>query len=304
MLREVARVLADDFGKRVVVVDTSNEIAGDGDIPHPAIGDARRMQVRTPARPAQRHDRGGREPHARGDRHRRDRDRARGPGRTHHRRARRAAGGHGPRQHARQPDAEPDPLRPGRRALPRSPWATRRRAGAAPRRRCWSARLHPPSTSWWRSSSGTASSSTATWRRRWTPSCAATWFRPRRAGGTTRARCMPPTKYDYRISETEAGNPAFAPLEPLGGYGAFSGRGRAGGGYGGGTGLRPLPGRGDARPGRSEGRGGRGLRPLPGERLADPTRPRGRLPGRGASAGPTRWGRRGRIDRRPATIGP
>ena len=45
MLREAARVLADDFGKRVVVVDTSNEIAGDGDIPHPAIGKARRMQV-------------------------------------------------------------------------------------------------------------------------------------------------------------------------------------------------------------------------------------------------------------------
>lgn len=49
MLREVARVLADDFGKRVIVVDTSNEIAGDGDIPHPAIGHARRMQVPTPA---------------------------------------------------------------------------------------------------------------------------------------------------------------------------------------------------------------------------------------------------------------
>src|SRR5438105_10525775 len=49
MLREAARVLADDMGKRVVVVDTSNEIAGAGDIPHPAIGKARRMQVRTPA---------------------------------------------------------------------------------------------------------------------------------------------------------------------------------------------------------------------------------------------------------------
>ena len=48
MLREVARVLADDFGKRVIIVDTSNEIAGDGDIPHPAIGHARRMQVTTP----------------------------------------------------------------------------------------------------------------------------------------------------------------------------------------------------------------------------------------------------------------
>jgi len=49
MLREVARVLADDLRKRVVIVDTSNEIAGDGDIPHPAIGRARRMQVVTPS---------------------------------------------------------------------------------------------------------------------------------------------------------------------------------------------------------------------------------------------------------------
>ena len=49
MLREAARVLAEDHGKRVVVVDTSNEIAGDGDIPHPAIGRARPMQVRTPS---------------------------------------------------------------------------------------------------------------------------------------------------------------------------------------------------------------------------------------------------------------
>lgn len=48
MLREVARVLADNLRKRVVIVDTSNEIAGDGDIPHPAIGHARRMQVKTP----------------------------------------------------------------------------------------------------------------------------------------------------------------------------------------------------------------------------------------------------------------
>ncbi|BAZ45147.1 single-stranded nucleic acid binding R3H domain protein [Chondrocystis sp. NIES-4102] len=47
-LREIARVLADDLGKRVVIIDTSNEIAGDGDIPHPAIGRARRMQVARP----------------------------------------------------------------------------------------------------------------------------------------------------------------------------------------------------------------------------------------------------------------
>ena len=48
MLRETARVLADELGKRVIIVDTSNEIAGDGDIPHPGIGRARRMQVPTP----------------------------------------------------------------------------------------------------------------------------------------------------------------------------------------------------------------------------------------------------------------
>ena len=47
-LREIARVLADDLMKRVVIIDTSNEIAGDGDIPHPAIGRARRMQVAKP----------------------------------------------------------------------------------------------------------------------------------------------------------------------------------------------------------------------------------------------------------------
>jgi stage III sporulation protein SpoIIIAA len=47
-LREIARVLADDLEKRVVIIDSSNEIAGDGDVPHPAIGRARRMQVARP----------------------------------------------------------------------------------------------------------------------------------------------------------------------------------------------------------------------------------------------------------------
>lgn len=47
-LREISRLMADEIGKRVIVVDTSNEIAGDGDYPHPAIGKARRMQVRQP----------------------------------------------------------------------------------------------------------------------------------------------------------------------------------------------------------------------------------------------------------------
>lgn len=47
MLREMARIVAEK--KRVVVVDTSNEIGGDGDIPHPAVGRARRMQVPKPS---------------------------------------------------------------------------------------------------------------------------------------------------------------------------------------------------------------------------------------------------------------
>ncbi|GIW21785.1 MAG: hypothetical protein KatS3mg068_0792 [Candidatus Sericytochromatia bacterium] len=47
-LREIARILSTEIGKRVIVIDTSNEIAGDGDIPHLAIGRARRMQVTNP----------------------------------------------------------------------------------------------------------------------------------------------------------------------------------------------------------------------------------------------------------------
>ncbi|XP_008808964.1 uncharacterized protein ycf45 [Phoenix dactylifera] len=49
VMREIARVLADELQKRVVIVDTSNEIGGDGDIPHAAIGGARRMQVPEPS---------------------------------------------------------------------------------------------------------------------------------------------------------------------------------------------------------------------------------------------------------------
>ncbi len=50
MLREMARILSETAGKRVVIVDTSNEIAGDGDVPHSAIGRSRRMQVTSPSR--------------------------------------------------------------------------------------------------------------------------------------------------------------------------------------------------------------------------------------------------------------
>lgn len=44
-IREISRILSDDMKKRVIIIDTSNEIAGDGDLPHPSIGKARRMQV-------------------------------------------------------------------------------------------------------------------------------------------------------------------------------------------------------------------------------------------------------------------
>jgi hypothetical protein len=47
-IREIARVLSDELKKRVIIIDTSNEIAGDGDLPHPSIGKARRMQVSNP----------------------------------------------------------------------------------------------------------------------------------------------------------------------------------------------------------------------------------------------------------------
>lgn len=47
-IREISRLLADDCLKRVVIVDTSNEIGGDGDVPHPGVGGARRMQVSQP----------------------------------------------------------------------------------------------------------------------------------------------------------------------------------------------------------------------------------------------------------------
>jgi stage III sporulation protein SpoIIIAA/flagellar hook-basal body complex protein FliE len=52
-LREIAKLLADEQQKRVIIVDTSNEIAGDGDIPHPAVGRARRMQVSSPEKQQQ-----------------------------------------------------------------------------------------------------------------------------------------------------------------------------------------------------------------------------------------------------------
>ena len=63
-LREISRLVADELHKRVVVVDTSNEIAGDGDTPHPAIGHARRMQVTQPEFQKRHNDRGCRKPYS------------------------------------------------------------------------------------------------------------------------------------------------------------------------------------------------------------------------------------------------
>ena len=48
-IREVSRSLSGALARRVVIIDTSNEIGGDGDIPHDGIGRARRMQVQDPA---------------------------------------------------------------------------------------------------------------------------------------------------------------------------------------------------------------------------------------------------------------
>ena len=140
MLREVARVLS-ETGKRVVVVDTSNEIAGDGDIPHPGIGRARRMQVPTPA-----------QQHAvmveAVENHMpeviiidENRHRTGGAGRPHDRGAGRAIGRDGAREHARQPDDEPHPVRPDRRHPDRHPL---RRGGPPPRHPQVGARAHGP----------------------------------------------------------------------------------------------------------------------------------------------------------------
>ena len=52
LLRDVARLLADEFGSRVVIVDSSNEIGGDGKVPHPGIALARRLQVPNPSKQA------------------------------------------------------------------------------------------------------------------------------------------------------------------------------------------------------------------------------------------------------------
>ena len=265
MLREVARVLADDLGKRVIVVDTSNEIAGDGDIPHPGIGDARRMQVRTPTEQHQvmieaveNHmpeviviDEIGTELEA-------------GAARTIAERGVQLVGtAHGNTLDNLMLNPTLSDLVGGIQPVTLGDEEARRRGT----QKTVLERKAPPTFDVLveiverdnvivhRNVSETVD---AILRGHMTPPEA----RYRDESGELKAM----TKYDYRISETPAGNPAFSPLEPTGGFGAFGG-GRGRGGGGGGRyerGLRPLPGGGAIEDAR-------GPRTLPGERISGGT---------------------------------
>jgi stage III sporulation protein SpoIIIAA len=259
MLREVARVLADDLGKRVVVVDTSNEIAGDGDIPHPGIGDARRMQVRTPTEQhavmieaVENHmpeviviDEIGTELEAQA-------------ARTIAERGVQLVGtAHGNTLDNLMLNPTLSDLVGGIQPVTLGDEEARRRGT----QKTVLERKAPPtfdvlveiverdSVIVHRSVAETVD---AILRGHMVP--------PEARWRDEQAGLRAATKYDYRISETAAGTPAFAAMEPLGGYGSFSRGARAGGGQ---VGLRPLPGRG------GEGRGDRPLRTMPGERFAD-----------------------------------
>ena len=263
MLREVARVLADDLGKRVVVVDTSNEIAGDGDIPHPGIGDARRMQVRTPTEQhavmieaVENHmpeviviDEIGTELEA-------------GAARTIAERGVQLVGtAHGNTLDNLMLNPTLSDLVGGIQPVTLGDEEARRRGT----QKTVLERKAPPTFDVLveiverdnvivhRSVAETVD---AILRGHMVPPEA----RYRAPGGELKAM----TKYDYRISETTSGNPAFAPLEPTGGFGAFS-RGGRGGSSGARyeRGLRALPG-GNA--GTSGGET-RSPRTLPGERI-------------------------------------
>ena len=254
MLREVARVLADDLGKRVIVVDTSNEIAGDGDIPHPGIGDARRMQVRIPAEQhavmieaVENHmpeviviDEIGTELEA-------------AAARTIAERGVQLVGtAHGNTLDNLMLNPTLSDLVGGIQTVTLGDEEARRRGT----QKTVLERKAPPTFDVVveiveRDSvivhRNVAETVDAILRGHMVPP-ESRW----RDGGELRAA----TKYDYKIAESPAGNPTFAALEPTGGFGSF-GRGRGGGGT---TGLRPLPGRG----GRDAGRG----RSMPGERLS------------------------------------
>ncbi|MCA1587707.1 MAG: AAA family ATPase [Chloroflexi bacterium] len=261
MLREVARVLADDLGKRVVVVDTSNEIAGDGDIPHPGIGDARRMQVRTPTEQhavmieaVENHmpeviviDEIGTELEA-------------GAARTIAERGVQLVGtAHGNTLDNLMLNPTLSDLVGGIQPVTLGDEEARRRGT----QKTVLERKAPPTFDVLveiverdnvivhRSVAETVD---AILRGHMVPPEA----RYRAPGGGLKAM----TKYDYRISETSSGNPAFAPLEPTGGFGAFS-RGGRGGSSGARyeRGLRALPGGNASGEARSQ-------RTLPGERIA------------------------------------
>jgi stage III sporulation protein SpoIIIAA len=263
MLREVARVLADDLGKRVIVVDTSNEIAGDGDIPHPGIGDARRMQVRVPAEQhavmieaVENHmpeviviDEIGTELEA-------------AAARTIAERGVQLVGtAHGNTLDNLMLNPTLSDLVGGIQTVTLGDEEARRRGT----QKTVLERKAPPtfdvvveiverdSVIVHRNVSETVD---AILRGHMVPP-ESRW----REGGELRAA----TKYDYRIAESPTGIPTFAALEPGGGFGAF-GRGRGNGG--GGMGLRPLPGRGGGA--RDLGRG----RTLAGEpsESSDPRR--------------------------------
>jgi stage III sporulation protein SpoIIIAA len=276
MLREVARVLADDLGKRVIVVDTSNEIAGDGDIPHPGIGEARRMQVRTPTEQhavmieaVENHmpeviviDEIGTELEA-------------AAARTIAERGVQLIGtAHGNTLDNLMLNPTLSDLVGGIQPVTLGDEEARRRGT----QKTVLERKAPPTFDVLVEiverdnvivHRNVAETVDAILRGHMVPPEA----RFRDEGGEMRAT----TKYDYRISETPAGTPAFAPLEPTGGFGAFSG-GRGGRGGSSGSryerGLRPLPGGGGQAggQGRSGAFGGepasRGQRTLPGERLS------------------------------------
>jgi stage III sporulation protein SpoIIIAA len=252
MLREVARVLADDLGKRVIVVDTSNEIAGDGDIPHPGIGDARRMQVRTPTEQhavmieaVENHmpeviviDEIGTELEAMA-------------ARTIAERGVQLIGtAHGNNLDNLMLNPTLSDLIGGIQSVTLGDEEARRRRT----QKSVLERKAPPTFDVLVEiverdrvivHRNVAETVDAILRGHMVPP-ESRW---RDENGEVHAA----TKYDYRISETAADNPAFLPLEPTIGYGAFS-RGRGGGRPE--RGLRPLPG------------GQRTARSLPGERLS------------------------------------
>ena len=258
MLREVARVLADDLGKRVIVVDTSNEIAGDGDIPHPGIGEARRMQVRTPTEQhsvmieaVENHmpeviviDEIGTELEA-------------GAARTIAERGVQLVGtAHGNTLDNLMLNPTLSDLVGGIQPVTLGDEEARRRGT----QKTVLERKAPPTFDILVEiverdnvivHRNVAETVDAILRGHMVPPEA----RYRDDAGELKAM----TKYDYRISETATGNPAFAPLEPTGGFGAFGRGGRGSGGRYERTGLRPLPGGGD---------GSRVQRALPGERIS------------------------------------